>query len=91
MRVAVTTQSGAQYQFDSQLMTWKRRRPFHTEQPIIGLDADSGQLQVMPSPQVGARCIIAIIINGIFSPNNYITTTPVQRIELLEADNVYDW
>lgn len=80
MRYRVQTLSGAQYVIDTDLMTWQRTRP-KSGQGIIGTDRDDGQITLpVPEAIIGERMTIYVNIAG---ENTYISTTQVQRIELL--------
>lgn len=81
MRYRFHTLSAAFYVIDTVAMTWTR----HTPQPqtpanILGMTENSGTLTLEPKIEIGQRAILQI------GPglHDYILTTAVQRIELLE-------
>ena len=86
MRYAIHTRSGARYMIDESKMTWKRDGSNSDQDVVMGVDTmlgndgKSGTLYTLPLIQIGYRATIQIGR----SYSDYITTTAVQRIELLE-------
>mgnify|MGYP003492595268 CR=1 FL=1 len=88
MRFKFHTLSAAFYVIDTEAMTWER----HTPQPqtleyVIGLSEAKGELSDEPVIHIGRSCIIPIwVVEDDIKFGTFIRTTPVQRIELLDAD-----
>lgn len=88
MRYKFHTLSAAFYVIDTDEMTWERHTPDpKTLKKVIGLEETRGVLADVPILRIGRSCIIPIweTEDGIKFANT-IRTTPVQRIELLDAD-----
>jgi hypothetical protein len=79
MRYSFQTRSGSRYLIDTDELTWKRANTKLGHEEIIGLDKNEGTLVEAPYIHVG--------LNGFLRYGNgyddYIVTTPVERVELL--------
>lgn len=80
MRYRFDTLSSARYLIDTDAMTWKRANDKPGHRNILGLDVNEGDLHSAPNVTVGIGAYIQ------FGPGlyDYIRTTPVMRVELLD-------
>jgi hypothetical protein len=89
MRYRFHTRSAAVYVINTDEMTWERKTPQpQTPEVVLGLNTTKGELSDEPVLHIGRSALVPIWTteDGI-KFGTTIHTTPVERIELLDADD----